>query len=122
MFNLKCNAMKKVVLFLSFALLSSFLVVAEASTTTSDVKTSENAVREQLASVLSNVTFENGSEVTLIFSVSSEKGFELLGVNGKDAELIHYVKKELSSKSIAVPSNLEGKYSVTVKFTDVTSL
>jgi len=119
--------MKKVVLSLSFALLSSFLVVTNASTifggnTTSDVKASENSVREQLATVLSNVAFEDGNEVTIYFSVSSDKGFELTKVDGSDSDLTSEVKNTLTKKTISIPSNLEGKYAVKVKFTDVKSL
>ena len=119
--------MKRVVNFLSFAFLSSFLLVAEATAggntkSSSDVKASENTVREQLANTLSNVAFQDGNEVYIYFTVSSDKGFELNRVSGQNEDLANEVKLMLSNKTINVPSNLEGKYLVKVHFTDLSSL
>ncbi len=119
--------MKKVVKFLSFAFLSSFLVAATAlasnsSNTLTDVKASENALREQVANALSEVNFENGNEVYVYFTVSPSKGFEVNSVSGENAGLTREVKRTLSTKSIVAPANLEGKYFVKVKFTDISSL
>jgi len=119
--------MKKVVRFLSFAFLGSFLVVATAlasdkDNSGKDAKASENSLREQFTSVLSNVTFEAGNEVDIYFTLSPEKGFKLDKVSGENSELTSDVKRTLSAKSFAVQSNLEGKYVIKVKFEDISSL
>lgn len=118
--------MKKVVKFLSFAFLGSFLVAATAlasgvGSKGESSKTSENAVREQLTSALSNVAFQDGNEVKVYFTLTSDKGFKLNKVSGENTELASEVEKVLSAKSFTVDSNLAGNYIVTVKFKDVRS-
>ncbi len=115
--------MKKVVKFLSFAFLGSFLLVgtALAGNRGENAKTPENAFREQLTGALSNIAFQDGNEVKVYFTLSSENGFKLNKVSGENSELTSEVEKILSAKSFTVESNLEGKYIVTVKFKDVTS-
>lgn len=119
--------MKKVVKVLSFAFLSSILVASKAlassgNVTLTDVKASENAIREQVASALTDASFQDGNEVYVYFSVSPSKGFEVNNVSGDNEELAQEVKRILSTKSIAAPANLEGKYLVKVKFSEISSL
>jgi hypothetical protein len=120
MSNLNFNVMKKVVKFLSFAFVGSFLVVASAlasgEKSGADVKRSENSVREQLARALSKVSVEDESVAYVYFTVSSKEGFKLEKVSSLNDGLKEAVKSTLSTSSIAVPADLEGKYLIKVNF------
>jgi len=111
--------MKKVVKFLSYAFLGSFLVVSSAFASgdkANSVKTSENSIREQLANALSKLSVEDASEVYVYFTVSSKSGFELENVAGLDSKLATDVKATLKAKSIAVPADLNGRFLIKVSF------
>jgi hypothetical protein len=119
-FNL--NFMKTMNFFASTLLISSMLVstafASEGDKSGSELKASENSVREQLSSALSDVASTNKGVVFIYFSASSEKGFELLNVAGEDKNLNDQVKKTLNPASVSIPSGLDGSYVVKIVFTD----
>lgn len=112
--------MKKVIKFLSFAFIGSFLVVASAlasgEKSGSDVKKSENSVRDQLARALSKISAEDQSVAYVYFTVSSKEGFKLEKVSSLSDDLKEAVKSTLATSSISVPADLEGKYLIKVNF------
>jgi hypothetical protein len=113
----------KVVKFFSVVLVSSFLTVSgllanNVEGTNAEVKNAENAIREQVAGVLSDVNAAGNSVVYVVFTVSATKGFEVVSVNGSDADLASEVKSVLSSKAISTSALLDGKYLVKVRFAD----
>ncbi|HEY4785227.1 MAG TPA: hypothetical protein VIH57_04230 [Bacteroidales bacterium] len=115
----------KIVKFFSVALVSSLLLAS--SVLANDVvkkegRSDENAVRRQLAGVLSKVSTDSNSEVFVYFKLSSKDGFELIDVKGQDNDLASKVKSALSTGAIAAPASLDGKYLVKVKFTSYDSL
>jgi hypothetical protein len=110
----------KVVKIFSIALVSSFLLVSatfakDIDNVGSDLKAAENSVREQLAGVLSGVSTDETEIVNVYFSISA-KGFEVNAVTGENEELISKVKGILTSKDLAVPALLNGKYHIKVRF------
>ena len=112
----------KIVKFFSIALVGSFLVassvLANDVVKSTDSKTAENSIREQVAGALSQVNANDNSVVYVYFSVSETKGFELVDVKGNDAELTDKVKSVLASEAIVTTAVLDGKYSVKVRFAD----
>lgn len=113
----------KTVKFFSAALLISASLVStaiasEGDKAKSEAKASENSVREQLSSALSNVTVADKGTVFIYFTVTSEKGFELLNVAGENKSLNDQVTSSLKSESILAPTNLKGSFVVKVLFTD----
>ncbi len=114
--------MKTVKFFASALLISGLLVstaiASEGDKAKSELKTSENSIREQLSSALSDVASSNEGVVFIYFTVSSEKGFEILNVAGENKILNDKVKSSLKGESISTPSNLKGSYMIKVLFTD----
>jgi len=109
--------------FLVSALLSGVLLVSSVYGTESDKSKNtstdaKNVVREQIVDALSDITAPNNQEVYVHFSVSSDKGFELLKVDGANSELAKEVKSKLISENIKVTSELEGAYVIKVRFAD----
>lgn len=104
------------------AVLSGMLFISSVNATdgnkpVSASSNSKNMLRAQIVKALSNVSATD-QEVFIRFSVSSEKGFELLKVDGKNTELVKTVKFELGNENILVPTDLEGVYSLKVRFSD----
>ena len=114
--------MKTVKFFASALLISGLLVstaiASEGDKANSELKASENSIREQLSSALSDVASSNEGVVFIYFTVSSEKGFEILNVAGENKILNDKVKSSLKGESISAPSNLKGSYMIKVLFTD----
>lgn len=111
----------KVVKFFSIALAGSFLIASsvlasDVTKSKADVKTAENAIREQVANVLNKVSAEDADYVYVQFAVSANNGFELINVVGSNADLVMNVKTALTSKSITNKVDLEGKYVLKVNF------
>jgi len=114
--------MKTSKFFVSALLVSGLLVstafASEGDKAKSDVKVSENSVREQLSSALSDVASDDKGVVFIYFTVSSEKGFELLNVEGENKNLNNLVETSLKTESILAPANLKGRFVVKVLFSD----
>lgn len=114
--------MKTVKFFASALLISGLLVsnaiASEGDKAKSELKASENSIREQLSSALSDVASSNEGVVFIYFTVSSEKGFQILNVAGENKILNDMVKSSLKSEPISTPSNLKGSFMVKVLFTD----
>lgn len=112
----------KTVKFFASALLSSVLLVSTAVASegekSNSAKASENTIREQISSALSDVALSNQGTVFIYFAVTPSKGFELLNVSGNDVTLINKVKRELISESISAPEGLKGNYMLKVVLTD----
>lgn len=79
-----------------------------------------NAVREQIVNALSDVPV-TGQEVMIRFAVTEKKGFKLLNVDGDNSDLVVAVKSELASERILVPAEMEGVYSLKVRFSNESS-
>jgi hypothetical protein len=108
--------------FFAAVLLSGVLSVSSVFATEGDKSSSissnaNDILREQIVSALSDVPAVD-QEILIRFAVSEKKGFELLKVEGANAELVNTVKSELSSAPISVPSQLTGVYSLKVRFTE----
>lgn len=108
--------------FLVAALLSGMVFVSSGLATEGErpgsVSTgAKNVVRNQIVNALSEVT-ANGQEVMVQFSVSADKGFKLLKVDGKNSDLVNQVKSKLVRESFDVPAEMEGVYSLKVRFSD----
>jgi hypothetical protein len=84
----------------------------------SEKQASENSVREQLTSALSDIASNTDGIVFIKFSVSSEKGFQLLDVTGDNSALNEQVVSLLKRETVEVPSEMKGNYVVKVLFTD----
>jgi hypothetical protein len=117
----------KTLKFFSIALVSSLLMVSSVfasggDKSNADVKAAENSIREQLAGVLSEVAVDNSDVVYVYFTVSAKNGFELNAVSSLNSSLSDQVKKTLTSKVIAAPANLDGKYLLKIRFIDRASL
>lgn len=114
--------MKTVKFFASALLISGLLVsnaiASEGDKAKSELKASENSIREQLSSALSDVASSNEGVVFIYFTVSSEKGFQILNIAGESKILNDMVKSSLKSEPISTPSNLKGSFMVKVLFTD----
>ncbi len=114
--------MKTVKFFASALLISGLLVstaiASEGDKANSELKASENSIREQLTNALSDVASSNEGVVFIYFTVSSEKGFEILNVAGENKILNDKVKSSLKGESISASSNLKGSYMIKVLFTD----
>ena len=114
--------MKTVKFFASALLVSGLLVstafASDGDKAKSEKQASENSIREQLSNALSDVSSAEKGVVFIYFTVSSEKGFELLNVAGENKILNGQVKGSLNSESIAAPSELKGSYVVKVVFAD----
>lgn len=104
-------------LFIS-GLLVSTAIASEGDKANSELKASENSIREQLTNALSDVASSNEGVVFIYFTVSSEKGFEILNVAGENKILNDKVKSSLKGESISASSNLKGSYMIKVLFTD----
>jgi hypothetical protein len=112
----------KVVKLLAIALVSSFVVGSSVMATSiekssREVKSAENTVRTQLVVALNDVNVDSNSDVYVYFNVS-KAGFEVIDVNGLDADLASKVKSVLIAKSIVAPSILSGKYLIKIKFSN----
>lgn len=108
--------------FFAAALLSGVLSLSSVFATEGDKPSSissnaNDILREQIVSALSDVPAVD-QEVLIRFAVSEKKGFELLKVEGSNAELVSTVKSELSSSSIDVPAEFKGVYSLKVRFSE----
>ena len=112
----------KTVKFFASAILSSMLftsaLLASGGESGSSAKASENALRDQIVDVLSNVSSGTSGVVYVLFSVDKEKGLEVLNVSGVDGELANKVKSKLANNKFSIPSSLEGKYMIKVRFAD----
>jgi hypothetical protein len=113
----------KTIKFFSSALLISGLLVSTAFASDGDKaksekQASENSVREQLTSALSDIASNTDGIVFIKFSVSSEKGFQLLDVTGDNSALNEQVVSLLKRETVEVPSEMKGNYVVKVLFTD----
>ncbi len=76
-----------------------------------------NEIRNQIVNALSDVAAVN-EEVVIRFAVSEKKGFELLKVEGSDKEVVNVVKSELANEKIFAPADMNGVYSLKVRFSD----
>lgn len=113
----------KTIKFFSSALLISGLLVSnafasEGDKAKSDKRLSENSVREQLTSALSDIASNTDGVVFIKFSVSSEKGFQLLNVSGENLALNDQVTDLLKRETVEVPAEMKGNFVVKVLFTD----
>jgi hypothetical protein len=112
----------KIFKFFAIALVSSLLVASSVKASNvedksnTEVKSAENALREQLANALSNVSIEDQDVVYLQFTVTPDNGIKIINVEGENKDLASKVKQALSAKPITVPTVLEGNYSITVRF------
>ncbi len=78
---------------------------------------SKNEVREQIVAALSDISAIN-QEITIKFMVSDKKSFELLSVEGESRNLVEVVKSELSRENISIPKDMEGVYSLKIRFSE----
>ncbi|HEX2936296.1 MAG TPA: hypothetical protein VHO72_13160 [Bacteroidales bacterium] len=105
-----------------FAALFSALLVSSVSasgvvvTDASGVKSSENSLREQIAQVVSSISYEGSAVVSVKFSVDEKAGFSLKEVDGTDKALASKVKAVLAKSSLNVPTSLDGAYLLEIKF------
>lgn len=102
---------------LSGTMLVSSVFAAEGNKPVKAPLSPSDLVRNQIVNALSDVSATN-QEVVIRFSVTEKKGFEVLKVEGKDAEIVEAVEAELASKLINVPSEMAGVYSLKVRFSD----
>lgn len=112
----------KNVKFVMVALLSVFMVSSAVATDilpdASELKSSENSLREQIEKVVSEINYDGVADVYVKFEVSAQTGFSLSEVESSDAKLASSVKSVLAKSSLRVPSNLEGSYLIKIKFVD----
>jgi len=104
------------VLFVSVMMVSS--VFAAENESAKAVKAAEKSVREQIASVLSDLSTNEKGEVSISFKLSSEKGFELIKTEGAGYFLTTAVEAALRTSLIEVPAVLQGNYTLKVRFSD----
>jgi hypothetical protein len=112
----------KTVKFLVVAVVSGLMLVSSVNATEANKPGKANVsasdeVRNQIENALSDVVAVN-QEVVIRFSVTEEKGFELLKVEGTDVEVVDVVKSELANEKIFVSADMKGVYSLKVRFTD----
>lgn len=120
MFNQILIFMKTKSLF-STAVLGGLMLVSTVLATESSkpgkVLKADDFLRNQIVNALSDVSAVN-QEVVIKFAVSEKKGFELLKVEGIDAEVVDVVRAELVSEKIETPAELKGVYTIKVRFAD----
>jgi hypothetical protein len=103
---------------LSGTLLVSSVFATEGNKPGNTVKSEAGDVlRKQIVLALSNVSAVD-QEVTIRFAVTKKNGFEVVNVEGKDADLVDVVKSNLAEKNFEVTSDMFGFYSVKVRFSD----
>lgn len=113
----------KTVKFFAVAVLSGMMLVSSVNATESSkpvkatVSSAGDVVRNQIVEALRFVAPVN-EEVTIRFAVNSQKGFELLKVEGRDPEVVDVVKSELINEKFEVPAGMSGVYSLKVRFSD----
>lgn len=110
----------KTVKFFSGLLIAAALTVSNVYASDAKVasdKTAELSVSKQIKSVVSKISTSETGTVAVYFTVS-EKGLAISSVNGQNNILVREVKRALTSKNIEVATKLDGKYKVTVRFTD----
>jgi hypothetical protein len=112
----------KNVKFVFAALLSvlfvSSVVASDVIPDASELKASENSLRQQIVKVVSDISFEGTADVFVKFTVGAEAGFNVVEVVSIDKDLAAKVKSVLAKTSLLVPASLEGSYLLKIKFVE----
>jgi hypothetical protein len=122
MFNLNLIIMKSSK-FIFSALLSavvsfSAVFASNGNSDASELKSSENSLRQQIVRVLSDIPYDGSAVVFVKFSVAPENGLTIDTVTSIDKMLASQVQSVLAKTSLYVPSSINGTYSISVKFVE----